>query len=521
MGTLVAAAALVAAPTAPADWPMFGQNLSNTASNSSAITTRNVRDMRVKWAITTGGDVSARAAVVNDVVYFPDWGGNLWAVAAKNGKKIWSHQLSDYGLSGSSNGVYHSRTTPAVVGGTLYLGTQEGAYLLAIDAATGALRWKTRMEPSDPYAIVTTSPAVHNGVVYSGVASIAEGGIAYGIYPVPEVRGSAVAVDAETGVLMWKTYMVPQGYSGGGVWGSNPVVDASRNTVFVSTGNNYIHPADSAESSQPGQTYGECIAAGGNAATCNSPNDHVDAVVALDMRTGAVKWSQKLVTWNQSGYGVTDGSDDWNVDCFFGGPSCPSNPGPDYDFGSTPNLITYQGANGPVTILGAGQKSGIYSAMNPDTGQLLWQTQVGPGSSLGGMEWGSASDGKRIYVQIANFYGIPHLGGYGGSWAALDPATGQILWQTADPNGSIALGPLSVSNGVVYGGSMAGDASAPTMLARDAATGQILWSFAAGASVNAGAAIVGDSIYWGAGYTHLGIPGYTGSNKFFAFVAKS
>jgi polyvinyl alcohol dehydrogenase (cytochrome) len=158
---------------------------------------------------TTGGDVSARVAVAKGVVYFPDWGGNLSAVYAGNGKAVWSHKLSDYGLTGSYDGVFHSRTTPAIDGGTLYVGTQEGAYLLAIDAASGNLRWKTRLEPADPYAIVTTSPAVANGVVYTGVASIAEGGSIYGIQ-IPAVRGSAVALNAATGAISWKTYTIPQ-----------------------------------------------------------------------------------------------------------------------------------------------------------------------------------------------------------------------------------------------------------------------------------------------------------------------
>src|SRR6516225_852567 len=65
------------------------------------------------------------------------------------------------------------------------------------------------------------------------------------------------------------------------------------------------------------------------------------------------------------------------------------------------------------------------------------QTQVGPGSSLGGIEWGSATDGKRIYVAIANLFGIPYAAGSVGSWAALDPATGAIQWQKADPNGAM------------------------------------------------------------------------------------
>ena len=112
---------------------------------------------------------------------------------------------------------------------------------------------------------------------------------------------------------------------------------------------------------------------------------------------------------------------------------------------------------------------------------------------------------------------LPGLAGSAGSWAALNPNTGSILWQTADPNGAIALGPVAVANGVVYAPSMGGGATAPTMLALNAATGQILWSFASGASVNAGATIVDGTVFWGSGYTHLGIPGYTGNNKFYAF----
>jgi polyvinyl alcohol dehydrogenase (cytochrome) len=501
-----------------ADWPMFGQNPANTANNptETIISTGNIGDLGVKWAFTTMGDVSARAAVVNGVVYFPDWGGFLWAVNAANGQKIWSRELSDYGLLGPT----HSRTTPAVVNGTLYLGTQEGAWLLAINAATGALVWKTQLEApaNDPYAMITASPAVVGGVVYTGVASSEEGlaGFVPG-FQCCKARGSVVAVNAATGKIKWKTYTTPPGYSGAGVWGSNPVVDENSNTVFVSTGNNYSHPKPDAKSSIPGLSYGQCITNGGTAAFCNATDNYVDAILALDSGSGKLKWTRKLVTWNQ--FGVTDGSDDWNVACFVPPfTNCPSNPGPDYDFGSAPNLITYQTSKGPKTILGAGQKSGIYYALDPKTGATLWQTPVGPGSSLGGMEWGSATDGKRIYVQIANFYGIPSpAGGSAGSWAALDPATGAVLWQKPDPNGAVDIGPMTVANGVVYASSMSGTPGAATMLAFDAATGDTLWSYAAGSSVNAGATIVNGVVYWGSGYAHLGIPGYTGNNQFYAF----
>jgi polyvinyl alcohol dehydrogenase (cytochrome) len=143
---------------------------------------------------------------------------------------------------------------------------------------------------------------------------------------------------------------------------------------------------------------------------------------------------------------------------------------------------------------------------------------VGPGSSLGGIMWGSATDGKRIYVAIANVSGIPYSGGQAGSWSALDPATGKILWQTPDPNGAFDLGPLAVDNGVVFAPSMAGGATDKNMFALDAATGRILWGYAAGGSVMAGATIVKNEVYWGSGYPHLSIPGRTGNNKFYAFT---
>lgn len=494
-------------------WAMFGQNLQNTAYAGEK-SLRNAARLAVKWSFTTGGDVSVRPAVVDDTVYFPDWAGNLFAVDAKKGKLRWQRKLSDYGLTATT----YSRTTPAVAGGVLYIGTQEGAWLLAIEAKSGKLLWKTQLESpdNDPFAVVTAAPVVVDGVVYTGVASTEEGiaGIAP-FYPCCRARGSVVAVHAKgpmAGAVLWRLYTAPPGYSGAGVWGSNFAVDARSGTLYASTGNNYSKPTDPA--------YWSCRAAGGSAAACNSPLNFVDAVLALDMKIGAIKWARRFVEWNSPF--SANGSDDWNRSCGLGNPpgvaNCPVDAGADYDFASAPNLITYTAADGSrKTIVGAGQKSGIYFALDPATGHELWRTQVGPGSPLGGMQWGSASDGKRIYVANANADGIPTLVGSAGSWAALDPATGAILWQVADPNGAITLGPVTVAGNTVFVSSMAGAAAAPTMLALNAATGQQVWAYAAGSSVNAGPAVVDGVVYWGAGYARLGAAGYTGNNKLFAF----
>ena len=102
------------------DWPMFGQNIANSASTLDlGPLPFNVSRLQPKWTFTTGGDVSARAAVVQGVAYFPDWGGYLWAVNTQTGKAVWSHQLSDYGLPANT----HSRTSPAVANGIVYVGT--------------------------------------------------------------------------------------------------------------------------------------------------------------------------------------------------------------------------------------------------------------------------------------------------------------------------------------------------------------------------------------------------------------
>ena len=224
-----------------------------------------------------------------------------------------------------------------------------------------------------------------------------------------------------------------------------------------------------------------------------------------------------------------EGTDTWTVSCIVNptlGIPCPDNAGPDYDFGSAPNLFTVHEHGRTVQVLGAGQKSGMYWAVNPNDGRVVWGTQVGPGGSLGGIEWGSAADGDRVYVALNDSNRTPYTLApdnkqtwSAGSWAALDSATGKILWQVPasgqDPLkpslAAGATGQMSVANGVVFAGSLSGD-----MVALEAATGKTLWTFASGGSVVGGASIVDGTVYWGSGYAHLNIG--TSNHKLFAFA---
>jgi len=480
-------------------WRIAGQNLNNTWSQPAehTISPANVSGLTPKWVFTTGGDVSATPTVDGDAVYFPDWGGNLFAVKKDSGELIWSHKISEYdGVEGAV-----SRVSPAVEGNQVIIGdiqssklVHNGANVISVDRETGALRWMTQVD-AHPAAIITGSPVVFNGVVYIGVSSSEETLALDPTYPCCSFRGSIVALNKKTGAILWKTFNMPDnggqtgGYSGGAIW-QPPVIDPKRGTLFIGTGNNYTAPPD-VEACQNATPLANCAAA----------DDFFDTAFALDLKTGQIKWARRL-----------QGFDTWTLACITPtGPkaNCPVPTSPDFDLGgSGPNLLG--------NIVGFGQKSGIFWALNPDNGNIVWATPVGPGASLGGIEWGTATDGQRIYVAIANSDHLPYtLVPSGqkitwGAWSALDVATGKILWQSADPiAGSIDRGSVSVANGVMYAGSNSGQ-----MYALDATNGNILWNFASGGTVIDGPSIVDGTLYWGSGYREIA---GTGNNKVFAF----
>ena len=103
-----------------------------------------------------------------------------------------------------------------------------------------------------------------------------------------------------------------------------------------------------------------------------------------------------------------------------------------------------------------------------------------------------------------------------GFWSALDAETGTILWQTPDPNVVSDQGAVTIANRVVFAGSLAGGHDDSTFFALDAVSGDILWEFASGGSVNAGAAVVDGTVYWGSGYGRLRALG-SGNDKLYAF----
>jgi polyvinyl alcohol dehydrogenase (cytochrome) len=486
-------------------WRIAGRDVNNSRSQPSEkqIGPANVGRLVARWVFTTGSDVSATPTVAGNAVYFPDWAGNLFAVRADTGKLLWSRQISTYnGRPGSI-----SRVSPAIYNDELIIGdnmadsvAHNGAHVIGIDRATGAMRWITQVD-AHPAAIITGSPVFNGSTVFVGVSSNEEALATDPAYACCTFRGSMVALDAVTGAIRWKTYTVPDnggltgGYSGNAIW-SPPALDSARNALYIGTGNNYTAPAEVLACQQ------QAIDSGQPNANCTAPDDYFNTVLSLDLTSGVVKWARKL-----SFYDV------WTVACLSSPPgaNCPSPAGPDFDFpGSGPNLIG--------NIVGIGQKSGVYWALNANNGSIVWSTTVGPGGTTGGIQWGTATDGRRIYVQITNSGRLTYTLANGGptidwgSWAALDVGTGRILWQVPDPTpGTIDPGAVSVANGVMYAGSYSG-----TMYGLNAASGQVLFSFPSGGSVIDAPSIVAGTVYWGSGYRHLA-PG-TGNNRVYAFA---
>ena len=161
----------------------------------------------------------------------------------------------------------------------------------------------------------------------------------------------------------------PGGYAGSAIWGSSPAIDASRNAVFIATGNLYSSPPDvvACEKQQLNKTVRDIPD------PCIRKTDHSESVVALDLDTGAVVWANHLGEY-----------DTWVFACASSGnPNCPTIPGPDFDFGQAPMLLrkvdvpllrTHRIDKSSVDILVVAQKSGFVYALRADNGSTLWTT---------------------------------------------------------------------------------------------------------------------------------------------------
>jgi polyvinyl alcohol dehydrogenase (cytochrome) len=128
----------------------------------------------------------------------------------------------------------------------------------------------------------------------------------------------------------------------------------------------------------------------GNAYSAPAPSTS-NAVMALDLGSGAIRWVRQVTPGDVYLTGCRTGSDN---------PNCPDRNGPDHDFGSPPMLSTVSGGRDLLVI---GQKSGVAFALDPDrSGEVVWQYRAGQGGLLGGINWGSAVDADQAYFAVSD-----------------------------------------------------------------------------------------------------------------------
>jgi outer membrane protein assembly factor BamB len=140
----------------------------------------------VRWRFATGGRVRSSPAVADGVVYAGSADGSLYALALADGRQRWRFDTEGRRLDSARHG-YDRRTitsSPAVAGGVVYFGSRDGS-LYAVDAATGALRWRV-LHDETSWSIA--SPAVVGGLVFDASSDAA----------------FFHAVDASTGQVVWR-----------------------------------------------------------------------------------------------------------------------------------------------------------------------------------------------------------------------------------------------------------------------------------------------------------------------------
>ena len=352
-----------------ATWMGWSPTFANTRfqlTKDAGLVAAQVPNLKLKWAFGFPGDITAFAAptVRNGVLFVGSAAGVVHSMNARTGCLYWTFQAD--GPVRSAPLIIESGGKHMILFGDLI------GWFYALDAESAKPIWKRRIDDHEATRL-TGSPAFHRGIVFVPAASWEEARAISPAYACCTFRGSVTALRVSDGYVVWKTYLVdkpqktgvtPQGTptfgpSGAAVW-SAPTVDEKRGLLYFATGNNYSSPA-----------------------TATS-----DAIVALRLETGGIVWSQQVTP-----------ADKFNNSCREGGPNCPDTPGPDFDFGSSALLVTAEKRD----CLIAGQKSGVVYAFDLDRkGKILWQTRVGKGGVLGGIEWGMASDDKNVYAPVSD-----------------------------------------------------------------------------------------------------------------------
>ena len=262
------------------DWPMGGGTRgAQRYSDLAQINAQNVKTLGAAWTSQAfdNNAISRVTPVMAGGLLVTTAGARVYAFDARTGEKVWDYQTSAAAETGERGGLPNSQGV-SVGDGLVFVGLQNGRGV-ALDLKTGKLVWGTDLnDPSSrPGESVYAAPVYSNGVVF------------WGLDTVERYVARAVALDAKTGREMWRFNVIPgPGEPGHETWPQNsdawkrgsgsiwlaPVVDAELGLVYYGTGN-------------PDPVYAGEVRPGNNLYT--------SSVVALDIKTGRMKWYYQLI----------------------------------------------------------------------------------------------------------------------------------------------------------------------------------------------------------------------------------
>ena len=411
------------------DWPTYLNNMQRTAAtNDTNISTSNAGQLIKLWSFKTGDTIASSPTVVGGTVYVGSWDGYEYALDATTGAQKWKTSLGVTRPSTICNpatgaGVSSSAT---VQNGVVYVGGGDSNWY-ALDATTGAVLWKvfTGDNSVNGGHYNWSSPLIYNGYAYIGIASFGD---------CPLVQGQLLQVSLSTHQIVNTLNLVPTGQVGGGIW-TTPSIDTTTNTIYVATGTeNYTT-----------QTYAQ-------------------AVVAVDASTLAVKDSWKL----PESEAVLDS-----------------------DFGTTPTLFSDSAGNQLVAAINKNGAAYAFKRGSLAAGPI-WKQQIAVGGECavpcGLSSVSSGAFGNGMLYMAGDDTMINGVG-YPGSVRALDPATGNLLWQhgTVGP----VIGALAYTNGLVI------DGAGATLEVLNASTGTRLYSYTTGGWLYAAPSVSSGQIFTG------------------------
>lgn len=483
-------------------WSADRTNARFQSAEAAGISAANVPRLALKWAFAfaNASVASGQPTIAGGRVFIAGANRRVYALDAVSGCQYWMFQPDASSRAAITIAALSNGRVAALFG-------DGAANAYAVDATTGELLWKVKVD-DHPRSTIRASVVHHDGTVFVPVTAAEEGLAPNSAYECCTARGSLVALDAATGRQRWKSYTIEEtprvtgqtaagtnrwGPSGASIWGT-PTIDPDRGLIYAGTGDNFSHPATSTS----------------------------DAILAFDLASGKIRWRRQLLA-----------GDVWNNACVsVSRANCPDGAGPDADIASSPILARLP--NGKQLIL-VSQKSAKIYALDPDKqGAVVWENQVGSGGVVGGIQFGSAFDGTRMYAAVSDMkfvsdriavgtrLQIDSRGG--GGLHAIDPATGKKLWSVAAapcaPDRPPACSPaqsaaVTALSGVVLSGSIDGH-----LRAYASSDGAILWDFDTarefstvngargnGGSMNgSGPTVANGMLYVSSGYV-LGMPG--------------